>query len=238
MTSFPEISRSNAARIAGYGYLAIIVFAIFAEFFVRSTLVVPGDAATTASNIASNQGLFRLGIASYLLAAIFDVIVALALYVFLKPVNQSIALLAAWFRLMHATIFALALGNLFNVLHLLNDADQATGFSTEQLHAQIMLFLDAFDLEWLVGLVFFGLHCLLLGYLFIKSGYMPKLLGVVLIIAAAGYLIDSFARFLMGNYSDYEDFFLMIVAIPALAAEVSLCVWLLIKGVKVQQVKL
>ena len=233
---FSDISRQTAARVAGYGYLAIIVLAIFAEFFVRSTLVVPGNAATTAHNIAANQGLFRLGIAGYLLAAIFDVAVAFALYVFLKPINAGLALLAAWLRLIHATIFALALGNLFNVLHLLGGANYMSAFKTEQLHAQVMLFLDAFDYEWLIGLVFFGLHCMLLGYLIIKSGYIPKLLGVLLIVAAFGYLIDSFAHFLMSSYMDYQELFLMIVALPALSAELWLCLWLLIKGSKVQQV--
>ena len=227
-----EISRATAARVAGYGYLAIIVLAIFAEFFVRSTLVVPGDAAATTSNIVANSRMFRVGISSYLLAAIFDVLVAVALYVYLLPVNKTIALLAAWFRLVHAIIFALALGNLFNVLHLLSGVDYMPGPESTDVQAQVMLFLNAFDYEWLVGLVFFGLHCLLLGYLIIKSNFMPNIIGLILIVAALGYVVDSFAHFLMSNYSDYEDLFLMIVALPALIGELSLCLWLLIKGAK------
>lgn len=229
-----DISHSTAARIAGYGYLAIIVLAIFAEFFVRSTLVVPGDAATTTKNILANTGMFRVGISSYLLAAIFDVLVALALYVYLQPVSQTLALLATWFRLIHAIIFALALGNLFNVLHLLSGTDYLPGAESTQVQAQVMLFLNAFDYEWLIGLLFFGLHCLLLGYLIIKSDYMPSIIGIILIAAALGYIVDSFAHFLMSNYTDYEDVFLMIVALPALIGELSLCLWLLIKGTKVE----
>jgi len=236
ITPLSDISRRHSAVIAGYGYLFIIVLAIFAEFFVRSKLVIPEDAATTAGNISSNQGLFRLGIVGYLLAAIFDVVVALGLYVFLKPINKSLSLLAAWLRFMHATIFALALGNLLNVLQLLSGAKYLSAFSAGQLQAQVMLSLDAFDYEWRIGLVFFGLHCLVLGYLIVRSGYIPKLLGVVLIIAAFGYIIDSFAYFLMTNYTAHEDLFLAIVALPALVAEVSLCLWLLSRGMKVGQV--
>jgi hypothetical protein len=233
--SVENISLASAARIAGYGYLAIIVLAIFAEFFVRSTLVVPGDAVTTANNIMANQGLYRFGVASYLLAAIFDVMVAVALYIFLRPVNKGLALLAAWFRLIHAIIFAVALTNLLNVLHLLSGAEYLSAFTAEQLQAQLMVFLDAFDYEWLIGLVFFGLHCLLLGYLIVKSDYVPKILGILLVVAAFGYLVDSFAHFLMASYSDYQDVFLMMVALPAIAAELSFCLWLLIKGARLER---
>lgn len=226
------ISYASAARLAGYGYLAIIVLAIFAEFFVRSSLVVPGDAATTTKNIMANLGMFRVGISSYLLAAIFDVLVALALYVYLAPINRSIALLAAWFRLVHAIIFALALGNLFNVLHLISGSEATVVTDSAAVQSQVMLFLNAFDYEWLIGLMFFGLHCFLLGYLIIKSSYIPRLIGLILIVAALGYIIDSFAHFLMNNYREYEDLFLMIVAVPAIVAELSLCLWLLIKGTK------
>ena len=226
------ISYASAARLAGYGYLAIIVLAIFAEFFVRSSLVVPGDAAATTKNIMTNSGMFRVGISSYLLAAIFDVLVALALYIYLAPVNKGIALLAAWFRLVHAIIFALALGNLFNVLQLVSGSETMLATNSAAVQSQVMLFLNAFDYEWLIGLTFFGLHCFLLGYLIIKSDYVPRLIGLILIVAALGYIIDSFAHFLMNNYREYEDLFLMIVAVPAIVAELSLCLWLLIKGTK------
>jgi hypothetical protein len=229
-----EISLRSAARIAGVGYLIIIVLAIFAEFFVRSRLVVPGDAVATVNNIEASEWLFRSGICSYLIAAICDVVVALALFVLLKPVNKSLALLAAWLRVVHATMFGIALGNLFSVLQLLSGANHLKAFNTEQLHGQVMLFLDAFNYEWLIGLVFFGLHCLVLGYLIFKSGYVPKTLGVLLMVAALGYLVDSFANFLLPNYAEYEATFLLIVGVPAIVAELSLCLWLLLKGGKIQ----
>ena len=230
-----DISPRNAARIAGYGYLIIIILAVFAEFFVRSSLVVPGDATATINNIMANEMQFRLGVCSYLIAAIFDVVVAVALYVLLKPVNKSLALLTAWFRLVHATIFAAALNNLFNVLYLLNNADHLITLNSDQLHAQVMFFLNAFSYEWLIGLVFFGLHCFFLGFLILKSTYIPRFVGVLLIVASFGYLIDSFAHFLMSNYADFEAVFLLIVAVPAIIAELALCLWLILKGAHLQQ---
>lgn len=235
---FSDMAPGMAAKLAGYGYLFIIVFAIFAEFIVRSRLVVPGDAVATWSNILANEMLFRAGISSYLVAAVCDVVVALALYVLLKPVNKSLALLAAWMRVIHATLLGVALQNLFSILQLVGGADYLNPIGTEHLQTQLMLSLDAFNYTWLVGLVFFGLHCLILGYLIFKSGYIPKILGLLLVLAAVGYLIDSFAHFLLQSYSDYETVFLAIVGVPAIIAEVSLCVWLLWKGPMLQPMSL
>lgn len=234
--SIGEISPAVVARIAGYGYLAIILLGIFAEFFVRSSLVVSGDAVATTSNITANEFLYRVGVVAYLLMAIFDLLVALALYVFLKPVSESLSLLAAWLRLVHAIILAVVLHNLFDVLHLLSDVDYLAAIGTAQLSAQVMMSLEAFNNGWLIGLVFFGLHCLVLGYLVVRSGFIPKILGLLMMLAALGYLIDSFAHFLLANYMDYAEIFLLIVALPAIIAELSLCFWLLIKGAKSQQV--
>ncbi len=184
-----DISLRQAAIVAGGGLLIMAILAPLAEFFARQSLIVPGDAATTAHNIMANEGLFRIAICSYLIVAILDVVVAWALYVLLKPVNKSLSLLAAWFRVVYAAILGIALHNFFSVLLLLSDADYLTVFETDQLYAQVMLFLNAFSYGWLIGLVFFGLHLLVLGYLVLESDYIPKILGVLLMIAPVGYLI-------------------------------------------------
>lgn len=222
-----DISLRQAAIVAGVGLLIMAILAPFAEFFVRQGLIVPGDATTTANNITANEWLFRLAICSYLIVAILDVIVAWALYVFLKPVNKSLSLLAAWFRVVYAGILAIVLVNFVIALQLLSGADYLIVFETDQLHAQAMLFLNAFDYGWNIGLVIFGLHLFILGYLVFKlSGYMPKILGVLVMIAGLGYLIDSFGKLLSPNYNANIALFTFI-------GEVLLIFWLFIKGTRI-----
>ncbi|MDQ8735028.1 DUF4386 domain-containing protein [Paenibacillus sp. LHD-38] len=230
-----EASPIYYARIAGFGLLLMAVLAMFSNFSVLNGLIIPDDAATTANNIITNELLFRSGIVSFVIVLMLDVLITWALYVLLKPVNKNLAMLAALFRLVYTAIFGVALYHFLNVLQLLSGAEYLKVFTTEQLHAQVMLLINAFNNGWLIGLVFFGFHLLVVGYLIIKSGgYIPKLIGIFLILSAAGYLIDSFAHFLLPNYDDYKTIFLLIVAIPGVIGELSLAFWLLIKGVKVQ----
>ncbi len=228
-----DLSQEQAARIAGLGYLIIIVAGIFAEVVIRSRLIVPGDAAATAAGILSSESLFRTSIAADLVMLTFDVVVAVALYVLLKPVSRTLSLLAASFRLVHTTIYGVTLLNLMFVLVLLGGAEYLAVFEPQQLHALVLLFLEGHSIGYALGLVFFGLHCLVLGYLILRSGYFPKVLGVLLIIAAAGYLTDSFAHVLLRDYEAYETIFYVIVFAPAFIAELSLCLWLLFKGANV-----
>lgn len=220
-----DISLRQAAIVAGVGLLIITIIAPFAEFSVRQGLIVPGDAATTARNIMANESLFRIAIYIYLIVAMLDVVIAWGLYVFLKPVNPSLSLLMAWFRVVYAAILAIVLLNFVTALQLLNGADYLSVFETGQLQAQMMVFLDAFDYGWQIGLAIFGLHLLLLGYLVYRSGYIPKILGVLLIIAAFGYLIDSSGTLLSPTYEANVALFTFI-------GEVLLIFWLLIKGAR------
>ncbi|KRE32824.1 DUF4386 domain-containing protein [Paenibacillus sp. Soil724D2] len=233
-----EASPLFYARVAGFGLLLMAILAMFSNFSVLEGLIIPDDAAATANNIIANEMLFRSGFISFVIVLILDVLVAWALYALLKPVNKNLAMLAAWFRLVYTAIFGVALSNLLNVLPILSGANYFTVFTTDQLklYAQVMLLIDAFKNGWLIGLVFFGFHLLVIGYLIIKSGgYIPRIIGIFLILASAGYVIDSIAHFLLPNYADYKTVFQLIVAIPGVIGELSLAFWLLIKGVKVQQ---
>ena len=223
-----DISQRKAARIAGFGLLIMTILMPFAYFFVFESLIVPGDAATTANNIMANEWLFRFIICSFLIVIICDVVVAWALYILLKPVNKSLSLLTSWFRLVYATIFGIALINLFNVLPLLSDSDYLTVFEPNQLHAQVMLFLNVFDYGLTIGSVFFGIHLFVLGYLVFKSGYIPRILGILVIVAGLGYLIDNIIIILLPNHNVAIGMFTFI-------GEVLLLLWLLFKGVKDQQ---
>ena len=233
-----DISPAKAARVAGIGYLIIFVLGIFANFFIFGGLLVRGDAAATANNIMANGLLFRGGMLSWLIVLICDIVIAWALYIFLKPVSKSLSLLTAWFRLVYVTIFGITQLNLLFVLLLLSGTDYLTVFDTNQLQALAMLFLNGHNLGFLIGLVFFGVHLLLLSYLIFKSSYIPKILGVLLILSSLGYLIDSFANFLLPNYADYETIFLLLVAIPGIIGELSFTLWLLLKGTKIPEIKM
>ena len=229
-----DTSQRNVARVAGVLYLIIIVAGIFAEFFVRQSLKVPGDATATANNIMASEGLFRVGIAGDLIMIMSDVALALAFYVLLRPVSNALSLLAAFFRLGQAAILGINLLNLFFVLQLLSGADYLTAFSADQLHAMALFFFNGHGIGYSLAMVPFAFSLLVLGYLVFKSGYIPKILGVLLIVASAGYLIDSFAGFLLSNYAAYETIFVLVVFLPAFIGELSMCLWLLIKGVRVQ----
>lgn len=225
-----DISLHQAAKIAGFGLLIMAILAFFADFFVRQSIIMPGDAAKTVNNIMTNEIMFRIGIFSFLVVIILDVVVAWTLYVFLKPVNKSLSLLVAWFRLVYAAIFAMTLNNLFNVLQLLSGADYLEAFETNQLNAQIMLFLNAFSRGWDIGLAIFGIHLGLLGYLVLKSNYVPKILGALLIITGLGYMVDSFGRFLLPNYN-------LTIIMYTFIGELLFGVWLLWKGIKIPETK-
>ena len=225
---FTDISLSNSAIIAGIGLIIMAILAPIANFSILHGLIVPDDAAKTVSNIVASEGLFRLGICFFLIVAVFDIIVAWALYIFLKPVNKSLSLLTAWFRIIYATILGVVLIYLINVLQLLNGADYLATFGTNQLQTQAMLSLNTFILGWEFGLIIFGFHLLLLGYLIFKAGYMQKILGILIILASLGYLIDGFGKLLSSNYN-------ISISVFTFIGEVILIFWLLIKGRKIQE---
>lgn len=230
-----EISPLIWGRVFGFTFLLRFIPAIFGEFFVRSSLVVPGDAATTATNIMASEGLFRAGIASMLIVFTLDVVAILALYAVLKPVNRNLALLAAFFGLIHVAIAGLNLLSDFFALLLLSGAHYLTAFETDQLHALVLLLLNSHRYGFQLGLFFFSLHLFVLGYLVFKSGYLPRILGVLLVVSSFGYLLDSFALVLLPNYVDYEEMIILVLFLPNLIGEMALALWLLFKGVNVEQ---
>jgi len=225
-----DISLRKAALIAGFGYLVIFIFGIY--FGVIDSFIVPGDAETTANNIMASEWLFRMSIAGLVIVLVADLVVAWALYVFLRPVNKSLSLLTAWFRLVYVAIFGFMLLTLLVVLQLLSGADYLTVFETSQLHALVMIFLNAYQYGFNIAFVFFGLHIFGLGYLIYKSDYIPKILGVLLMIAFVGYMIDSFASVLSSSYANNGALFIVFIAVPAIISELSLTIWLLFKGEK------
>ncbi len=186
--------------IAGIGLLAIALLAPFAQFGVLQSLVVPADAAATVNNIVASEGLFRSGIAAFLIVIMLDVVVAWALYVLLRPVNPSLALLTAWLRLAYAAVFASALAKLLDVAQLLGSTELST-LQPEQFQGQVMSSIASFDNGWVViAHAIFGLHLLGLGALLFRSAHFPRFLGVLVAIAGGGYLVDSFGMILVPDF--------------------------------------
>ena len=231
--SISDISQRKAAIVAGFSFLIMTIAAIFAIYFVLDNLKVPGDAAATANNIMASETLFRVGICSLIIVLICDLVVAWALYVFLIQVNKSLSLLTAWLRMVYAAFLGIALLNFVIILLLLSGADYLIAFDTAQLHAQVLLFLNAFNDIWAIGLVIFGLHLFLLGYLVLKSGFIPKILGILLIIASLGYLISNLATLLLPRYENYKAIIEFVFIIPMFGGEIGLALWLLFKGGKI-----
>ena len=233
-SDFSTVPNSRqAALVAGFSYLAVFIIAAFANSFALERLIVSADAAATADNIINNELLYRLGIAGWLIVMVFDAIVAWALYVLFQTINKTLSLLAAWFRLVFVAIFSISLLNHSSILHLLTQYLDTP--DTAPVHAQLMLYLNAYESGVQISFVFFGLHIFLLGYLILQAHNIPRILGILLVIASVGYLINSFGNFLSTTYADSEIAFVLAVAIPAVISEFSLTLWLLIRGGKSNQ---
>jgi hypothetical protein len=222
-----ETSLRTAALIAGIGLLIMVIAAPYAELYAYPKLVLAGKAAETAQNIIANKTLFISVIFAYLVTFICDVVVAWALYILLKPVNEHLSLLTAVFRLVYTIIALVALNNLVTVLRLLTTPAYLTIFQPDQLYAQAIIYLHAFKNHWYFGIIFFAIHLVLLGYLVIKSKYIPAVLGVLLIITGLGYLLTTLRPFLFPNIN--IDF-----AMFTFYGELIFMLWLLIKGSKIK----
>lgn len=225
------------ARIVGGGLVLMALVALYANLFVIERLIIPGNAAATVGNITANDLSFRLAIISFVIVLVLDVIVSWGLYVLLKQVNKNLALLAALFRLVYTAIFTAVIFNFVSVLQLLSEEVYLAALETSQLNVQVMLLIDAFKNGWMIGLVFFGIHLLLIGYLAFKSRFMPALLGILVMLAGLGYLIDSSAKILLANYAEYETVFILIVAVPGAIGELALAIWLLARGKKIPEIR-
>jgi hypothetical protein len=224
-----ETSPQVYARIGGVLYLMIIVVGFCSEFFVRDKLVVAGDVTATANNIAASESLWRISIAGELTLLVCAVALTLILYVLLRPVNKNLALLAVLFNIVEFPIEAVSKLCLFAALFLSGTADYLKAFEPHQLQALVKISLKLHDYGFGIDLVFFGCACLVYGYLLFKSGYFPRALGVLMAIAGLSYLVNSFTLILAPTYGGT----IFLVLVLALIGELSLCLWLMVKGVNV-----
>ncbi|MCB1755111.1 MAG: DUF4386 domain-containing protein [Gammaproteobacteria bacterium] len=229
MENIDQTNLQTQARTAGLLYLAIICLGIWSEGFVRSAMIMTGEPAATVANIIQGETIFRMSVAADSLMAICDVALAILLYTLLKPVNATLSLMAAAFRLVQSAILGMNLLNQFFAVLILNAPQSNTGLDSGQANALAGLFLDAHSHGYDFGLLFFGINCLLVGYLIYRSGFLPRIFGPLLGLAGVVYLSGSYLRILAPVYA---ELFSPAYLVP-LVAESLFCLWLLIKGVDV-----
>jgi len=208
--------------------LIIIAAGLFGEFFVRGKLFVSGDAAATASHIAASPLLWRIGICVDLVMQVCDLPLMLIFYVLLRPVNKNLALLNLLFNLIQTAVLVANKLNLLTTLFLLGDAPYLQSLDQAQRDALAYIFIKLHDHGFGIGLIFFGFVCLLEGYLIFKSGYFPKALGVLMQVAGVCYVANTFILLLNPQLANQLFPFILM---PCFIAELSLGVWLLVKGI-------
>ena len=227
-------SPKSLATLAGVFYLLVAIFGYFALGYVDPKMYVAGNAAATAGNVVANAGLVRLGVVAHLLQSTFFVFLGLTLYELLQPVSKAIVRAMLVLVALATAIDCLNTVFLFESLRVATDNTYTTAFGVAGSNAFVLLLLDTQHYGTLIAQVFFGLWLVPLGYLVYNSaGMFPKWLGVILIIAAVGYLVDVFVAFLLPELSPQIRIY--AVAVPASIAEVSMLAYLLIVGVKTRK---
>lgn len=226
-------AQARAARLAGAMYLITMATAVFAAYFIRSPLIVRGNATKTAENIIESEQLFRIGIASDLVTFAGVIALTWALYVLLRPVNKHLALLGAFWRLGEATIMSVVTVNSLIALALLTDAEYLKAFDASQLHALARQAIVAQGAGYNIGFLFLGSGSTVFSYLLLKSGYVPKSLAAwgvassLLMLASAFWIIVFPSTAKVPQLASFAAMFIY---------EVTLGSWLLLKGVNIQAV--
>jgi hypothetical protein len=221
-----SLTLRQAALIAGFGYLLMPVAS--AEYYLYPKVVIPGNIEQTSQNVVAHGKVFVAAILCYLITFMLDVVIAWALYILMAPVNRSLSLLAAWFRLMYTAVGLVSVLNLITVFRLLRTPGYLQAFGSVQLHAQVSLLLNSFRYDWSMSLLIFGIHLVLLGYLIYRSTYLPRIIGILLIIDGLGWAIDTLRPYL---YPNAQLGFIFITFF----GELIFTLWLLIKGWKIRE---
>jgi len=222
---------SRYARIAGVAMLLSIVFGLLGEMILPERIVVARDPAATAANILGNPMLFRLTFAAYLVEALCDVALCVFFYILLKPVDKRLALLSAFFGIASMVMYAVGQSSFFASYLVLGDSPGMTSFSTDQRNALAYLALRiAGTIGWLF-LCLYGIASMIRGYLIARSGYLPKLLGILFIIGGACFFLRSATYLLAPKYSS------PILLLPMALAGIPTMLWLLFRGIDPARVR-
>lgn len=222
-------SARRVARIVAVLYIIIAFVSGLPHFYMPAELIVPGDAVATASNIAAGEGLFRMAIGAEFVILLSEIVLSVLLYGLFRAVNRTVSLITAVSRLVMTTIHGVNLLNYFVVLLLVRNADYQATLGADGVNGLVSLFVEAHSYGFAIGIAFLVLHVFGLGYLIIKSGYVPKLFGYLFLVAGLGYLIDSIRILLLPGYETTPAW----IALPIIIGEIAFPLWLLIKAVNV-----
>lgn len=223
-------SVKRKARLAGLLYLAIFVIAPFAFFVVPDRIVVDDDATATAANIVESEGLFRAGMVAETTIIAIELVLAGLLYALLRPVSRPLSLAAAFARVGEAIVQAVNLFTSGIVLLLASGVGYLAAFEPDQLDALTSLFVDANQFGVMIWGLLFGFHLALLGFLVYRSGFWPRAIGALLMVASIGYLAQSYAHIVAPEHDAFLETFVVALAAPG---ELAFTIWLLWKGVDV-----
>ncbi|MBI3688649.1 MAG: DUF4386 domain-containing protein [Actinobacteria bacterium] len=224
-------SPKSLARVTGVLYLLLAVLGMFSAT-VLDSVVVPGDAAATAGSVLGSRWLFASSLLTWIGIVVVDIAVAVTFYVLLRPVSRTLSLLAAGIRLVYSAMLAAILPNLYDAFLLLTDAERGAGLDDRQVRTMALSALTTFSTGFLLAIVFFGVHLVVLGSLLYRSRYVPRALGILVAAAGAGYIGDSLANLFVAAYGGPASAFFLV---PALVGELGLTGWLLVKGVRTAQ---
>ncbi|WP_379154625.1 DUF4386 domain-containing protein [Paenibacillus sp. sgz5001063] len=222
-----------SAAVARTGGISLIVMAVAAAFsygYIHGSLMVEGDPAVTFGNLQSSPLLFRAEILGWVLIIACDVVAAWALYTVLKPMQQALSLLGAWLRLSYTAILGVAVSSLVVVSLLTDSRGQVlAGFTLQELQGEMLLFLQAFEVVWSIGLILFGMHLLIVGLLAFISGNIPKLISILLLLAGAGYIVLHMSSLLVPEYEEFIKVVKWVFMLPMTTGELGLGLWLLFR---------
>lgn len=227
------IPSKKAARLAGFLWLLMFVFGPIAQI-ARDKLFIAGDMGVTANNINANEFLFRIGFVSDLIMMIVYVLLSLALYKLFSEVNKNLSIIMVIFVMLGTSINMINLLNEFSALHMLSGTEYLSAFTDAQLQAKAMLSYDLYLHGYEIANIYFGLWLIPLGLLVYKSGFLPKALGILLIVGGSGLLMNVFVHFLFPSYLIINA----ILLIPQIIAEILFMLWILIRGINESKVRL
>jgi hypothetical protein len=213
--------------VAGVLYLVTVVTGAFSLLYVPSRISGHGDAAATVHNLMASETLFRFGIAMGAIGYVAFLVLPLVLYKLLGPVDRFMGVLMVAFAVVSTPMDFIAMANQLDILSLLNGDKYKQILTPDQIQARVLLLLDAYHNKIFISEIFWGLWLLPFGYLVFKSGFLPRILGIFLMLGCFSYLIGAFGQMLVPHYT-LPGF----VMLPASFGEIGICLWLLIMGAR------